>query len=160
MIHHEIKRKLRKDQEEKQELLKKLNENLAKNKEVKFVEEYPESNVLQCQICESDTFQYWVQEEKKNGYHFYCIKCAIKNIENVKQNLHKYKFYFKYFEEEIYTLFGRLEKRIKDPNHMNDEFQNALLLKSDWPNVRTKQNLYEEGKPVNFYKNPIRSKTK
>ena len=45
------------------------------------------------------------------------------------------------------TFFKRLEGKIFDPNYLDTGLQIKLLLKTDWPEVRTKQDLIEENIP-------------
>lgn len=113
-----------------------------------------DSNVLMWEMCEIDTFYYWISEEKKNGTRtFLWLKCAIKTVEHLRESKNKIDFYYKYDKYELDKLFERLEKRINDHNHIDTEFQTSILLKCDWPVVRTKQDLRDEDKPVHFYGN-------
>jgi hypothetical protein len=83
-----------------------------------------------------------------------CIRCATKIIEQIKENKHKYEFYYKYQDEDLEIFFKRLEGRIRDPSYQDTGLQNNLLLKGDWPHVITKQDLVEEGVPCIFYTVP------
>lgn len=134
------------------EFLLKFNKN-KKLKKSPFVIEPSETNVLYCMSCNIDTFMYWIHEEKKNNTYFSCLRCAIKNIDNIIENPKKFRFYYKYEKSEIYKLFSRLEKRIHNPSIKDDDFQVPLLLKTNWPQVRTKQQMIEEGLHPNFYGN-------
>lgn len=105
------------------------------------------SNVLQCYICGIDTFNYWISEDKKTSITFSCLTCSLKFIEQLRNTHNKVRFYYKYDEEDLDVFFKRLEGKISDPDYQDTGLQIKLLLKTDWPSVRTKQDLVEENLP-------------
>lgn len=137
--------KLKRDEEEKRELTQKFAD-LKSAKIVKFYIEPQGTNILQCVHWEIDTWLHWIIEEKKGGANvFYCIRCATRHAKYLSETSNKVNFYFKYEKKEIQKFFKRLEHRIKSPTNYDCSFpQNRILLKDDWPTVRTKQDLDEE----------------
>lgn len=116
-----------------------------------FHVEPDDSNVLQCYICGIDTFNYWVSEDKKSSLTFTCLTWSLKFAEQLRTTHNKVKFYYKYEDEDLDNLFKRLEGKIFDPDYIDTGLQIKLLLKTDWPEVRTKQDLVEEHLPCVFY---------
>mmetsp|Transcript_9887 Transcript_9887/g.11101 ORF Transcript_9887/g.11101 Transcript_9887/m.11101 type:complete len:300 (-) Transcript_9887:38-937(-) len=109
------------------------------------------SNVLQCLICGIDTFNYWVSENKRTSMSFTCLRCSLKNVEYLRETSNKVKFYYKYEQRELEIFFKRLEGKMADPGYIDSGKQINLLLKADWPAVRTKQHMVEEKLPCIFY---------
>lgn len=152
-MYHEIKRKYEQDRAEMQEFTKNFYDGRKNHPEL-FEIEPMDTNVTQCYTCGIDTFYIWIRETKKHFDSFMCIRCATKIIEQIKENKHKYEFYYKYQDEDLEIFFKRLEGRIRDPSYQDTGLQNNLLLKGDWPQVITKQDLVEEGVPCIFYTVP------
>lgn len=136
--------KLKRDEEEKKELIEKFT-NLNSNRKIKFMMEPQDTNILQCYQWDIDTWLYWIIEEKRVGANIFCLKCATKNAKYLSETNNKVGFYYKYEREEIQNFFKRLEHRIKSPTNFDTWFpQTQILLKDAWPDVKTKQNLEEE----------------
>lgn len=146
-----MKRKYEQDLNERDEFIKDYFKGSHTNKNL-FVLEPNDSNVLQCYMCGIDTFYFWISEHKKNQIlNFLCIRCAHKNVEQLRHSHYKVNFYFKYEPEDMEDYFRRLEGKIFDPEYKDTGLQVKLLLKTDWPEVRTKQDLIEEKLPCMLY---------
>jgi len=52
-------------------------------------------------------------------------------------------------------FFKRIEWKITDSNYVDIGLQQSLLIKGQWPQVRTKENLIEEGQDVLFHTKKI-----
>lgn len=146
----ELKRKLEQDKLEMDAFTRKV---LGKNKtrEDLFEIENFGFNVVMCYNCGIDTFYAWVGELKKDGDYTICVKCAEKILEKNMDAYSKYNYFYKYTDEDLDIFFKRIECKLKDPNYIDSGLQDNLLLKSAWPEVRTKENLKEDGIPYIKY---------
>lgn len=123
----------------------------TKNREELFEIENFGYNVLMCYSCGIDTFYAWVEESKRSGEYFMCVKCVEKIIDKNMDAYTKYNYFYKYTDDDLETFFKRIECQLKDPSYIDSGLQENLLLKSNWPEVRTKQNLKDEGIPYIKY---------
>jgi len=112
-----------------------------------------DTNVNQCYTCGTDTFYFWIEEQKKKDHdsNILCLRCANKAVNTIKENREKYHFFYKYDYNELNKFFKRIEGKLLDPNYIDTGKQISILIKADWPEVRTKQDLKEEGLPCIFY---------
>ena len=116
-----------------------------------FEMEPNDSNVLQWYLWGIDTFNYWISEDKKSSLNFMCLSCALSNIDQLRNTQNLVKFHYKYEDSELEIFFKRLEWKIWDENYKDTGLQIKLLLKTNWPSVRTKQDLLEENIPCILY---------
>lgn len=150
-MYKELKRKLEQDKVEMEECTAKYLKGKRANSEL-FEIEPMETNTLQCYTCGIDTFYTWVSEKKKFNENFLCVRCAIKNIDHLRETNNDVYFYYKYEDEQLETFFKRIEGRIADSKgYLDIGPQRNLLIKTDWPEVVTKADLEERGVPVIHY---------
>lgn len=85
---------------------------------LKFEKEPDNSNVLNCEKCDLEVFNFWAYdpqsvlcEERK----LYCLQCVKNNIESFKKHRDEIQFYFKFFNEDLDCLIERIEREIQNP---------------------------------------------
>ena len=150
-MYKELKKKYEQDKLEMKALCEKLKDSDTDSANY-FEVEPNDTNTIMCSFCDIDTCFVWISELMRNGDEkFWCLRCADKNVKYIRDSFEKFAFYYKYEEEELNIFWKRLEGRITDPDYQDTGLQWKLLLKLDWPQVRTKQDLLEEGKEVIFY---------
>lgn len=123
-----------------------------------FVMEPMDCNVNTCVNCMIDCFYYWIRQS--NSDTFMCINCADKNYKHIVDNFKSYEFYYKYKDEDLDQFFKRIECKLRDPEYIDTGLQIPLLMKAEeWPAVRTKANLKEDGIPyIRYPKDPNKPK--
>lgn len=123
-----------------------------------FTQEPKDCNILFCTRCAQEIFNYWVVVPltMEEGPHYFCISCAYKRVDFLRNNESESRFFYKYQVDHIDEFMARIMRRIRDPKCRDDGKIPELTFKHKLEIIEPAEAETEKEKDISFRKNKFK----